>query len=71
MAMAGWMDLGKMDKLGRKDSRIHRIDARVKILVTLVYLGALMSFSRYEVSALIPFVVYPVALVAVGGMPAC
>jgi cobalt/nickel transport system permease protein len=70
MAMAGWMDLGKMDELGRKDSRIHRIDARVKILVTLVYLGALMSFSRYEVSALIPFVVYPVALVAVGGLPA-
>lgn len=68
--MASWIDIGQMDELGRRDSPAHRLDARVKIVVTLVFLVAVMSFPRYEVSALIPFMLYPAALVGLGGLPA-
>jgi cobalt/nickel transport system permease protein len=67
--MADWIDIGKMDELGRGDSPVHRLDARVKIAVTLVFLVAVMSFPRYEISALMPFMFYPVTLVALGGLP--
>ncbi len=67
--MAEWIDIGKMDELGRGDSPAHRLDARVKTLVTLVFLVAVMSFPRYEISALIPFLLYPVVLVMIGRIP--
>jgi cobalt/nickel transport system permease protein len=62
-------DVGRMDELGRLDSPVHRLDARVKALTTTAFLVTVMSFPRYEVSALLPFVLYPVTLMAVGGIP--
>ena len=61
--------LGQMDELGRMDSPIHRLDARIKALTTAAFIVAVMSFPRYEVSALMPFFLYPFALVAVGRIP--
>ena len=58
-----------MDELGRMDSPVHRLDARVKILTTIAFIVTVMSFSRYEVAALMPFFIYPFALMAVGGIP--
>ncbi len=59
-----------MDDLGRMDSPIHRIDARAKIIATAAFVLAVMSFPRYEVSALMPLFAYPFALIAVGNLPA-
>ena len=64
------MEVGRMDELGRMDSPVHRLDARVKTLTTVAFIVTVMSFSRYEVAALMPFFLYPIALMAVGGIPA-
>lgn len=61
------MEVGRMDELGRMDSPVHRLDARVKTLTTVAFVVTVMSFSRYEVAALMPFFLYPIALMAVGG----
>lgn len=58
-----------MDELGRMDSPLHRLDARAKALATLVFIVTVMSFPRYAVSGLTPFLLYPVALVALGRLP--
>ena len=58
-----------MDELSRLDSPVHRLDARVKVLTTALYLVAVMSFHRYEVSALMPFFLYPAVLLALGRIP--
>lgn len=63
------MDVGQMDDLGRLDSPVHRADARVKLLVTLVFVVVVMSFPRYEVSALVPLFAYPIVLAAQAGLP--
>jgi len=69
MGVADWIDLGQMDELGRMDTPVHRIDARAKASVTLAFIVVVMSFPRYEVSALMPFLFYPVALVSLGRIP--
>jgi cobalt/nickel transport system permease protein len=51
------------------DSPAHRLDARAKALVTIAFLVAVMSFPRHEVTALTPFFLYPIALLALGGLP--
>jgi cobalt/nickel transport system permease protein len=65
-----WIDLGRMDQLGRLDSPVHRRDPRVMILTTLAFIVVVMSFPRYQVTALAPLVLYPLSLMALGGIPA-
>lgn len=62
-------DFKRLDLLGRGDSPIHRLDPRAKVLTTLVFVVCVISFGRYELSALLPFCIYPLALAARGGLP--
>src|SRR5664279_4221550 len=50
------LDLKSLDLLANGSSTIHRLDARAKVLVTLVFIICVVSFSRYELTALFPFV---------------
>jgi cobalt/nickel transport system permease protein len=70
MALADWIQIGRMDDLARMDSPAHRLDARAKAVVTLAFVIVVMSFPRHEVSALAPFLLYPVILTSVGRIPA-
>lgn len=69
MSFGHHAEAGRMDELGRLDSPVHRLDARVKTLTTVAFLVAVMSFPRYEISALMPFFLYPAALMAWGRIP--
>lgn len=62
-------DLNRLDLLAGGDSAIHRLDPRAKVFVTLAYIVTVVSFGRYEVSALLPFAVFPLAMVAASGIP--
>jgi cobalt/nickel transport system permease protein len=63
-------DIGHMDALAAGDSPVHRLDPRVKLITTLAFIVAVVSFGRYTVWALLPFFVYPVALISAGGLSA-
>lgn len=69
MGIADWIEIGRMDELGRMDTPAHRLDARAKAVVTLAFIVTVMSFPRHEVSALVPFLLYPVVLTSVGRIP--
>lgn len=62
-------DIRSLDTQAQQDSVIHRIDARVKLLVTGVFVVCVMSMNKYEISALVPFFVYPFVLSSIGGLP--
>lgn len=66
---ASFFDVGRLDRLARQDTAVHRLDPRVKLLTTLVFLVCVVSFGKYEVSALLPFFLYPVALASAGRIP--
>lgn len=70
MGIADWIEIGRMDDLARMDSPAHRLDARAKAIVTFAFVVVLMSFPRHDVSALVPFLLYPVFLTSVGRIPA-
>ena len=63
-------DIGYLDTLASGDSPLHRLDPRAKLLTTFLFVAAVVSFSKYEVSALAPFFLYPVFLIAAGELPA-
>ncbi|MEI7435981.1 MAG: cobalt ECF transporter T component CbiQ [bacterium] len=69
MRVEDWTEVGRMDELGRMDSPAHRLDARAKAVVTLAFIGFVASFPRHAISALTPFLLYPVVLIALGHIP--
>lgn len=64
-----FLEVGRLDEVARLDSPVHRLDARAQIAVGIAFIVTVMSFPRYEVSALMPLALYPVALVAVADLP--
>lgn len=58
-----------MDLLSYQDTPVHRLDPRVKLIVTLCFLVTVISFGRYEISMLLPFALYPVYLMASANLP--
>ncbi len=63
------LNLGYLETLSCQQTPLHRLDPRVKLLTTLAFIIAVVSFGKYEITALIPFFIYPVALIAVGNLP--
>lgn len=64
------LDLKRLDQLAAGDSLLHRLDPRAKVAATLVFILCVVSFGRYEFSALFPFVAFPAVLVLIGRLPA-
>lgn len=64
------LDLKRLDLLAKNDSVIHRLDARAKVLVTCVFILCIVSYGRYELTALIPFFIFPAVMIALAELPA-
>ena len=64
-----YFNIGYLDTLSYKNTLVHRLDPRVKILVSFLFILVVVSFPKYEISGLMPFFIYPVFLLAVGDIP--
>ena len=64
------LDFKRLDLLAMGESGIHRLDPRAKVLTTLVYILCVVSFGRYELAAMLPFLIYPVVLLSLADLPA-
>jgi cobalt/nickel transport system permease protein len=67
---AALANIGSLDALAGQDTSIHRLDPRAKVIVTLFFIVAVVSFDHYAVAPLLPFFVFPVILMATGNIPA-
>lgn len=63
------LELRQMDELAAMDSVIHRCHPLAKLLVTVSYIFTTASFSKYDLTGLIPMVLYPVVLFQISGIP--
>ena len=61
--------LGSLDRLAAQRTGVHTLDPRAKIGVTLAYVGTVMSFGRYDISALLPLLFFPLWLAGRGQVP--
>ena len=64
-----FFDIGYMDTLSSQHTAVHQLDPRAKLLTTLVFVVTVVSFGKYEISALLPFFIYPMVLCVVGNVP--
>jgi cobalt/nickel transport system permease protein len=62
------LDLKNLDLLANANSPIHRLDARAKVLVTVIFILSVVSYNRYELTALFPFFVFPVIMISLSGL---
>jgi cobalt/nickel transport system permease protein len=67
--MKSLYNLKFLDDLARKDSLIHRVHPLAKVLVTMLYLIAVVSYDKYEISGLLPFIFYPLLMFALADLP--
>ena len=64
-----FVEIGLMDQLSEQDTPIHRLDPRAKIISTILFVIAVVSFDRYEISGLLPFLLYPIVLTSLAEIP--
>ena len=63
------VELREMDALAAENSPVHRLHPLCKLLVTVFYITAVVSFPKYDFSALAVMVLYPVLLFQAAGIP--
>ncbi len=63
------LDLKNLDLLANGNSAIHRLDARAKVLITLVFILCVVSNNRYELTTLLPFFIFPVVMISLADLP--
>jgi cobalt/nickel transport system permease protein len=66
---SSYLDIGYLDLLARQKSFIHQLDPRAKLLTTLLFIASVISFGKYSVTGLIPFVIYPLSLIILANLP--
>src|SRR4030065_1640779 len=64
-----YFNLGHLDMLSYKDPFIHRLDPRTKLCATAFFIVMVVSFPKYELSGLLPFMLFPVLLFSIGDIP--
>ncbi|MBP1765208.1 MAG: ecfT 5 [Firmicutes bacterium] len=64
-----WLELRRLDELAAGDTKIHRLNPCIKIMTTAIFLIVVASFSKYEVSRLLPLFFYPVVLMNLAAVP--
>ncbi|WP_041971575.1 cobalt ECF transporter T component CbiQ [Geobacter sp. OR-1] len=64
------LDFKQLDLLANGDSSLHRLDPRAKVLATLIFIISVVSFGKYELSALLSFFIFPAVLIGIANLPA-
>lgn len=64
-----YYNIGYLDRLSYQNTFVHRLDPRIKLITTALFLFTVISFSKYEVTALFPFFLFPVILLTAGEIP--
>lgn len=64
-----FFNLGYLDRLSYKNTFIHNIDARVKVIGAIFYIIAVVSFPKYAVLSLVPFFSFQIFFMILGEIP--
>lgn len=62
-------DASLIDRHAYADSAVHRLDPRAKVLATLVFILAVVSYPKHAVAPLVPFVIFPAGMAIMGFVP--
>jgi len=65
-----YTDITYLDRLAARDGPVNGLDPRAKLVTTLVFIVAVVSFDKYALSAITPFFIYVFALFFAADLPA-
>ncbi len=66
---SSFFDIGHLDALSSKQTPMHRVDPRAKVLTTICFIVVVISFNKYDPAGLAPLVIYPMAVMVIGDIP--
>ena len=61
-------ELSEMDELAARKSPIHSLHPAAKLITTIIYILVTLSFDKYDLSGLVPMVLWPVLMFQAGGV---
>lgn len=64
-----FLDFKLLDRLSFGGTALHRLDPRAKVLATILFIVSVVSFGKYELSALIPYFIFPAVMISLGNLP--
>lgn len=67
---SAFVDLGLLGALAGRDSIVHRLDPRVKVLTAAVFVLCVVSFDKYVIAAMLPFALFLSLILGLAGIPA-
>ena len=62
-------DIGRLEILAEQNTPVHRLDPRAKLLVTIFFVLAVVSYDKYAIGDLLPFFIYPAAIIGLANLP--
>jgi len=62
-------DFRQLELQAARNTSLHRLDSRAKLLVTLLFILAVVSCNRYAVTALLPFFLFPLVVTIRANFP--
>ena len=66
---SAFIDLSAFDTLAAGDSIVHRLDPRVKVLIAMLFVVCVVSFDKYVIGAMLPFVLILTLVMGLGAVP--
>jgi cobalt/nickel transport system permease protein len=64
-----YFNLGYLDTLSYRDTVVHRLDPRAKLIATVLFIVTVVSFPKYEIAGLLPFLLFPVLIFSLADVP--
>jgi cobalt/nickel transport system permease protein len=64
-----YLNLGFLDALSYKNTFIHHLDPRTKVIATFALIVTVVSFPKHEIVGLMPFFLFPVLIFSLGDIP--
>ena len=61
-------ELAEMDELAARTSPVHALHPAAKLLATIAYILVTLSFDKYDLSGLVPMVLWPILLFQISGI---
>lgn len=58
-----------LDDMASQKTLIHNINPIAKLLVAILYSAVVISFGKYDISALVPFIFYPIIIFLLSEVP--
>lgn len=58
-----------LDELSARKNIISHLNPIVKLIVTVIYLVTVLSFGKYEIAGLLPYVFYPMIIFVLSDLP--